>query len=151
MPKNWCFRIVVLEKTLEHSLDSMEIKPVSSKGNQSWVFIERTDAEAEAAILWLPAARSRLIRKRPWCWERLRADEEVGERRRDDWMVSPTQWTWVWANSGRQWRTGKPGLLQFMGLQWVRHDLVNEWTTITRKYRFHKTQAEPGPSCERNK
>ena len=88
------------------------------------MFIGRTDAEA--AILWLPDARSQLIRKRPWCWERLRANEEGGERRWDDWMASPTQWTWVWANSGRQWSTGKPGLLQFTGLQRVRHDLATE-------------------------
>ena len=49
--------------------------------------------------------------KRPWCWERLRAGE-WGNRGWDDWMVSSTQWTWVWANSKRQWRTGKPGVLQ---------------------------------------
>ena len=54
--------------------------------------------------------------KRPWCWERLRAGE--GDNRGwDGWMVSSTQWTWIWANSGRQWRTGKPGLLQDMTLQ----------------------------------
>ena len=55
-------------------------------------------------------------RKRPWCWERLRA-EEGGERGWDDWMASPTQWMWVWANSRRQWTTGKPGVLQFLGSQ----------------------------------
>ena len=48
--------------------------------------------------------------KRPWCWERLRAEGEVGGRGWDGWMASPTQWTWVGANSGRQWRTGKPGI-----------------------------------------
>ena len=52
--------------------------------------------------------------KRPWCWERLRA-EEGDNRGWDGWMASPTQWTWVWVNSGRQWRTGKPGVLQSMG------------------------------------
>ena len=50
--------------------------------------------------------------KRPWCWERLRAGEVVGNRERDGWMASLTQWTWVWANSERQWRTGKLGVLQ---------------------------------------
>ena len=58
--KNWCFWTVVLEKTLESSLDCKEIKPVNPKGNQSWIFIGRTDAEAEAAILWPPDAKSRL-------------------------------------------------------------------------------------------
>ena len=69
--KNWCFWTVVLEKTLESSLDSKEIKPVSPKGNHFWIFIERTDAEAETAILWPPDAKN-WHWKRPWCWERLR-------------------------------------------------------------------------------
>ena len=56
--KNWCFRIVVLKKTLESPLDSKEIKPVNPKGNQPWVFIRRTDAEAEAPILWPPESKS---------------------------------------------------------------------------------------------
>ena len=64
--------------------------------------------------------------KRPWCREKLRAGGEGGDRGGDGWMASPTQWTWVWANSGRQWRTGKPGVLQSMGLQRVGHDLATE-------------------------
>ena len=63
-PKNWCFWPVVLEKTIECPLDSQEIKPVSPKGNQSWIFIGRTDAEAEAPILWPPDAKSWLIGKK---------------------------------------------------------------------------------------
>ena len=59
--------------------------------------------------------------EKPWCWARLRAGEEGDNRGRDGWMASPTQWTWVWANSGRWWRTGKPGVLQSMELQTVRH------------------------------
>ena len=65
VPKNWCFRIVVLEKTLESPLDSKEIKPVNPKGNYPWIFIGRTDAEAEAPILWSSDAKSRLIGKDP--------------------------------------------------------------------------------------
>ena len=65
MPKNWCFSTVVLEKTLENPLDCKEIKPVNPKGNQSWIFIGRTDAEAENPILWPPDAKSQLIRKDP--------------------------------------------------------------------------------------
>ena len=61
--KNWCFWTVVLEKTLESPLDSKEIKPINSKGNQSWIFIRRTDAEAEAPIFWPTAVKSQLIRK----------------------------------------------------------------------------------------
>ena len=63
--KNWCFWIVVLEKTLESPLDSKEIKPVNPKGNQPWMFIGRTDAEAEDLILWPPDANSQLIGKDP--------------------------------------------------------------------------------------
>ena len=63
--KNWCFRIVVLEKTLESPLDSKDIKPVNPKGNQPWIVIGRTDAEAEAPILWPPDGKSRLIGKDP--------------------------------------------------------------------------------------
>ena len=73
-PKNWCFRTVVLEKTLESPLDCMEIKPVHPKGNQSWIFIGRTNAEAETPILWLPDLKRQLIGKDPdtgkdWRWE----------------------------------------------------------------------------------
>ena len=67
--------------------------------------------------------------KRPWCWERLRAGE--GDNRRwDGWIGSPTQWTWVWVNSGSWWCTGRPGVLRFMGSQRVRHGWVIElnWT-----------------------
>ena len=58
--------------------------------------------------------------KIPWCWERLKAGGEGGNRGWDDWVASPTQWTWVWANSGRWWRTGKPGVLQSVRSQRVR-------------------------------
>ena len=58
MPKNWCFQTMVLKKILESSLDSKEIKPVNPKGNQLWIFIGRTDAEAEASILWPPDVKS---------------------------------------------------------------------------------------------
>ena len=64
-PKNWCFLTVVLEKTLESPLDCKGIQPVHSKGDQSWVFIGRTDVEAETSILWLPDAKSWLIGKDP--------------------------------------------------------------------------------------
>ena len=62
-PKNWCFLIVGLEKTLESSLDCKEIKPVGPKGNQPWILIGRTDAEAEATIFWPPDVKSQLIGK----------------------------------------------------------------------------------------
>ena len=83
--KNWCFWIVMLNKTLDSPLDYKEIKPVNPKGNQSWIFIGRTDAGAEALILWAPAAKSWLIGKDPdagkdWRWEEkgTTEDEIVG-------------------------------------------------------------------------
>ena len=65
VPKNWCFWIVVLENTLENPSDNKKIKPVNPKGNQSWIFTGRTDAEAEAPILWPPDTKSLLIGKAP--------------------------------------------------------------------------------------
>ena len=91
-----------------------------------WIFTGRTGAETEAPILWPPDAKSQLIGK-DWCRERLRAGGEGDNRGWDGWMASLAQWTWVWANSGRCWRTGKPGMLQSMGSQKVGHD--SDWTT----------------------
>ena len=117
-------------ETLESPLDCKEIQPVHSKGDQSWVFFGRTDAKAETPILWPPHAKSWLIGKDFWCWEALGAGREGDDRGWDGWMASPTQWTWVWVNSGSWWWTGKPGVLQFMGSQRVGHDWATElnWT-----------------------
>ena len=81
--KNWCFWIV-LEKTLKSPLDSKEIKPVNPKGNQSWIFIGRTDAEAEAPVLWLPDVKSRFIGKDP--------DAEKIKGRRKGWEDEMVGW-----------------------------------------------------------
>ena len=64
--------------------------------------------------------------KRLWCWEGLGAGGEGDDRGWDGWMASPIWWTWVWVNSRSWWWTGRPGVLQFMGLQRVRHDWVTE-------------------------
>ena len=84
-PKIWCFWTVVLEKTFESPLDCKEIQPVNPKGNQSWIFIERTDAEAETPILWPLDSNNWLIRKDPdagkdWRWEGkgMTKDEIIG-------------------------------------------------------------------------
>ena len=87
--KNWCFWTVVLEKTLESPLDCQEIKPVHPKGNQSWIFIGRTDAEAEAPILWPPDAKSQLIRKDPDAGKDWRQEEKGMTR---DKKVGWHQW-----------------------------------------------------------
>ena len=77
VPKNWCFWTVVLEKTLENPLDCKEIKPVHPKGNQSWIFIGRTDAEAETPILWPADAKNWLIGKDPNAGKNWRQEENV--------------------------------------------------------------------------
>ena len=88
VPRNWCFWTVLLEKTLESPLDCKEIQPVHPKANQSWIFIGRTDAEAETAILWLPNAKNCLIGKDPdaekdWRQEKgMTEDEMVGGHHR---------------------------------------------------------------------
>ena len=126
-PKNWCFWTVGLEKTPESPLDCKEIQPVHPKGNQSWIFIRSTNAEAETPILTLATWYEELTHlKRPWCWERLRAGGEEDDRGWDGWMASPTQWTWVWVDSGSWWWTGRPGVLRFMGSQRVGHDWATE-------------------------
>ena len=76
VPKNWCFWTVVLEKSLESPLDCKEIKPVNPKGNQSWIFIEKTDAEAEYPILWPPDVKSWLIAKDPDAGKDWRKEEK---------------------------------------------------------------------------
>ena len=110
MPKNWCFRTVVLEKTLESPLDCKEIQPVHPEGNQSWIFIGKTDVEAETPLLWPPdTKKSWLIWKDPDAGKDWR-QEEKGTRWLDGgwdgWMAALTQWTWVWVNSRSWWWKG---------------------------------------------
>ena len=76
VPKNWCFSTAVLEKTLESPLDCREIKSVHPTGNQSWIFIGRTDAEAETTILWTPDAKNWLLRKDPAAGKDWRQEEK---------------------------------------------------------------------------
>ena len=161
------------------SLGCKEIKPVHPKGNQPWIFIGRTEAGAEAPIVWPLDAKIQLTGKDPdagkywrekekgmteykmvgWhhrlighaaaaakslqsCptvwphrWQPTRLPLSLGFSRQEYWSGLPLpspQWTWVWANSGRWWRTGKPGVLQTMGSERIGHD----WVTEQRKYYF---------------
>ena len=127
--KNQCFWILVLEKTPESPLDSKEIQPVHPKGDQSWIFIGRTDAEGETPTLWSPDAKNWLTGKDSDA-RKDRRHEEKGTT--EDEMVGwhATWLTCVWANSRRWWWTGKPGMLQSMGSQRVRHDWATKlnWT-----------------------
>ena len=116
----------LLEKTLESPSDCKEIQSIIKKISPEyllkgwcWSWYSNTLATwCKELTHW----------KRPWCWERLKAGGE-GENR-DDWMASLTLWTWVWASSGSWWWTGKAGVLQFMGLQWVRHEWATELTPL---------------------
>ena len=132
--KDWCFWTMVLEKTLESPLDCKEIQPVHPEGDKSWVFIGRTDVEAETPVLWPATTWEELTHwKRPWCWEGFGAGGEVDDRGWEGWMASLTRWTWVWVSSRSCWWIGRPGMLQFMGSQRVGHDWVN-WTELIRLF-----------------
>ena len=123
--KNWCFWTVVLEKTLESPLDCKEIQPVNSKGNYSWIFIGRTDAEAEALILWPPDVKNWLIRKDPEVGKDWRQEKSMTE----DEMAGWHHWLdghEVWAIFRSCWWMEKPGVLQSMGSQRVRHNWATE-------------------------
>ena len=130
-PKDWCFWTVVLEKTLESPLDCKEIQPVHPKGDQSWIFIGRTDAEIP--ILWPPDVKNWFTGEEPDAGWRLKAGGEGEDRGWHGWMASLTQWTWVWVNSGSWWWTGRPGVLQSMAWQRVRHNWATElnWTELS--------------------
>ena len=99
----WCWR------RLESPLNSKEIKPVNPKGNQLWIFTVRTEYSLKD-------------------WKGLDAGKGWGEEEKgmtwDAWMASLTQWTWIWANSGKWWRTGNPGVVEPMGSQRIGHDWV---------------------------
>ena len=135
--KNWCFWTVVLEKTLESPLDCKEIQPVHPKGNQSWVFIGRTDAEAETSTLWP-------LMQRTDSYEKTLMLGKIEGRRRKGWQRMR------WLNGITDLMdvslselielvmTGKPGMLQFMRSQRVGHDWATDliWRTYWITYRM---------------
>ena len=136
-PKNWCFWTVVLEKTLESPLDCKVIQPVHPKGNQSWIVIEKADAEAETPILWPPDEKNGLNGKDSDAGiERLKAGGERDDRGWDGWMALPLWWTWVWVSSTSWWWTEKTGVRQSMELQRVRHDRA--WTELNWYFKTFK-------------
>ena len=112
--KNWCFKTVVLERPNQSILK--EISPECSLEG----LILKLKLQYFGHLMW------RTHWKRPWCWERLKAGGEGDGRGWDDWMASPTQWTWVWVSSGSWWWIGKPGALQSMRSQRVGHTWATE-------------------------
>ena len=120
--KLWCWRRLLRVPGLQKT------KPVNPKGNQSWIFIGRTDVEAETPILWPPDAKSCSFEK-TLMLGKIEGRRRRGNRGWDGWMASPTQWTWVWVSSRGCWRTGRLGMLQSMNSQsWT---WLSNWTTTT--------------------
>ena len=136
MTKNWCFWTVVLEKTLESSLDCKDIHPVHLKGDQSWVFIGRTDVEVETPILWPPDAKSWLIRKDP------DAGKDWGQEEKgmtEDKMVGWHQWLYghefeqalgVGEGQGGLMCCGPWGHKESDKTEWL------NWTELNEKFTF---------------
>ena len=117
---------LVLEKTLESPLDCKEIQPVHSKGDQSWVFIGRTDAEAETPILWLPHVKSWLTGKDP------DAGRDWGQEEKGTTEDEMAEWHhWLngheWVNSWSWWWTGRPGVIYGVAKSRAR---VSDWTEL---------------------
>ena len=117
------------------SLGQQGDPPVHPKGDQSWIFIGRTDAKAGTPIIWLPHAKSWLIGKDPDAGDWGREEKVMTEDKMTGWHHRldghEFEWTWSW------WWTGRPGVLQFMGSQRVRHDWATElnWTEYLKTQR----------------
>ena len=133
--KKWCFWTVMLEKTLESPLEarrsnkSILKKSVLNIHWKDWCW----SWDSNTLTTWCEDLTQW---KRPWCWKRLKVGGEGDDRGWDGWMVPPTQWTWVWINSGSWWWTGRPCVLQSMGSQRVKHDWLN-WTELNTQVKIY--------------
>ena len=122
-PKNWCLWTVVLEKTLESPLDCKEIQPVHSKGDQSWVFIARTDVEAETSVLWPPDAKSWLI------WKDPDAGKDWGQEEKgmtEDEMVGWHHWL-----NGHEFEQVQELVMDREAWRAVVHGVSKSWTWLS--------------------
>ena len=120
VPKNWCFWTVVLEKTLESSLDCKEIQPVHPKG-----LMLKLKLQYFGHLMWRADSFEKTL-----MLGKIEGRRKGDDRGWDDWVASPTQWTYIWVTSRSWWWTGKPGVLQSIRLQKVGHDWKTElnWT-----------------------
>ena len=128
--KYWCIWTMVLENTLESPWNFREIQPVHPKRNQSWILIVKNSWSWNSSTVATWYKELTHLQK-PWCWERLKVGGEGDDTGWDGWMASPTQWTWIWINSGNWWWKGRSGMLQSMASQRVGHEKWLNWT-VTR-------------------
>ena len=138
------FWTAVLEKTLESPLDCKEIQPVHLRRSVLGVLWKDWCKSWNSSTL-ATSCEELTHWKKLWCWEWLKVGGEGGDRGWDVWKASPTQWTWVWANSRRWWRPGKPGMLQSMGSQRVRHNLATEKQHNSPQLRTPTTSIQAHP------
>ena len=121
----WCWRRVLRVPWTARRYNKSILKEISLEYWEDWCWSWNSSTLAT----W---CKGLTHLKRPWCWERFRAGGEGDNRGWDGWMASPTQWTWVWVNSGSWWWTGRPGVLQSMGSQRFQYDWATElnWTEL---------------------
>ena len=115
----WCWRLLRVPWTARRSNQSILRRSVLGVHWKDWCWSWNSSTLAA----W---CKELTHWKRPWCWEGLGAGGKGDDRGWDGWMASPTRWPWVWVNSGSLWWTGRPGVLQFVGSQRVRHDWATE-------------------------
>ena len=134
--KNWHFWPVVLEKTL-----GLQGDPTSPSSRRSVLGVHCRDWcwswNSNTLATW---CKELTHWKRLWCWERLKAGGEGDDRGWDGWIASPTRWTWVWVNSKSWWRTGRPGVLRFIGSQ--SQTQLSDWTELSYSFNLRKCKGE---------
>ena len=122
-PKNW-FQTVVLENTLENPLDCKWIKPVYPEYSLKGLML-KLKVQYFGHLMWKTDSLEKTLKL-----GKIEGKRRRGDRGWDGWMASPTQWTWVWVDSGSWWWTGRPGVLQSIWLQRVRHDWVINFKSL---------------------